>query len=495
MDLANPTYSVLQRRGEPAALVVDDDPVAVRLITAVLSGLGVKSHSAASAAEALHLHDRHGYRLVVADWLMPGASGTDLCKAVRDLGGPYVYFALCTVKSRREDRLEAYEAGVDDFFPKPVDSLELRAKLTVADRILSVHDHLQAQAEELRLAHDKLKGMNGSLLLASRRFAELFNGLPVPCFTFSRDGLIHEWNRFAESVFGMAAHAAFQRPVWDVLGPASDEFWSPDLVNALFSGETLQDREWRFESRSGESRHFSANVLPFENQIGEVVGVICANLDVTDRRAAKLLSDQQMEEIHAIADQLKTQKQALERANDALSRQAITDGLTGLWNHRKFREELVSSVEDHMARGKPLSVVLADVDQFKAYNDTFGHMQGDTVLVRVAEIFRRKTRAGECPARYGGEEFAFIMNGANAKQATERAERLRLAIVGEEWPLRPITVSFGVAEMTADVQTPQGLLELADQALYRAKALGRNQVCTYEHASTQTKRRSEKKAA
>lgn len=486
----------LKRRGSPAVLVVDDDPVAVRLLTVLFTGFGINVHAAKDGAQALLMHRKHRYRLVVADWMMPRMSGTELCRAIRSQGDRYVYFVLSSALSQREDRFEAYDAGVDDFFSKPIDAIEMQGRLIVADRILTMHDSLQVQAQELRDTRDKLVLLNEGLTAASNRFCELFNDLPIPCFTFSADGLIQEWNRFAERSLGLEAYQVVQREIWNVLGESSDGFWSRSLVARLFLGQSVHECDWTLRTREGIKRHYSANILPFEDGHGQIVGAICACADMTDRLAAKMISDREMADIRAIAVQLSSQKRVLEVQNDELAKQAFTDGLTGLWNHRKFREELRAAFVESKASGSPVSVLLADVDQFKLFNDKFGHLAGDDALKRIAAILLREALPGEQPARYGGEEFAILLPGIDATRAATRAESFRAAVAAELWELRQITISLGVAANTSATTTPQQILERADVALYQAKADGRNCVRQSDDAKKlPRRRRSDKNAA
>ncbi|MEA2554031.1 MAG: two-component system, cell cycle response regulator, partial [Fimbriimonadaceae bacterium] len=202
----------------------------------ILENQGLKADHAKTGVEALKKHRERSYRLVLSDWMMPEMTGVDLCRELRHLGGPYTYFVLCSSRGERADRVEAFDAGVDDFLLKPVDRDELHSRLIVARRILAMEDNLQRQFGELERANEKVKAMNASLLLASKRFEELFNGLPVPCFTFDRQGLIHEWNRAAQAKFSIQPQEALQKPVWEVLNDGERPFWTNDVVERVFSG-------------------------------------------------------------------------------------------------------------------------------------------------------------------------------------------------------------------------------------------------------------------
>ena len=124
----------------------------------------------------------------------------------------------------------------------------------------------------------------------------------------------------------------------------------------------------------------------------------------------------------------------------------------------------------------PLSLLMLDVDKFKAFNDNFGHIAGDETLQVVATALQEKARATDSVARYGGEEFIIILPNTGSEGALTLAERFRSYIEKIHWPHRPITISVGVASLTPDISSCDQLVDTADQALYRAKANGRNRV-------------------
>jgi diguanylate cyclase (GGDEF)-like protein len=169
--------------------------------------------------------------------------------------------------------------------------------------------------------------------------------------------------------------------------------------------------------------------------------------------------------------------------NARLAELATTDGLTGLKNHRHFREALATLGSASARHHWPLAVVLIDVDHFKGFNDMFGHPAGDEVLQTVAGLIRGQARLEDVVARYGGEEFAALLPATDADGALAFAERVRSAIAEHPWPLRLVTVSLGVASGIPQPDGPGPLVEAADQALYEAKRRGRDRVVVHR-AST-----------
>jgi len=174
----------------------------------------------------------------------------------------------------------------------------------------------------------------------------------------------------------------------------------------------------------------------------------------------------------------------LERLNELLRAQAFEDSLTGLANRRHFVAALDSEMNRARRHEGEFSLLIADVDFFKRYNDTLGHQQGDECLQRVAQVLKATFgRPGELPARYGGEEFAVILPNCGPDVGRTQAERLRSAMqragfVHPSSTVAPcITLSIGIASARVRAgTTPDVLIKAADGALYRSKAEGRNRV-------------------
>jgi diguanylate cyclase (GGDEF)-like protein len=208
-----------------------------------------------------------------------------------------------------------------------------------------------------------------------------------------------------------------------------------------------------------------------------------ANAEVTqahDRLQERNSELQEMQaELEAQNTELQETQQTLAEANERLQALATTDGLTGLINHRSFQERLETEWARHQRENTPLSLILIDVDNFKSYNDTYGHPAGDDVLRSVAQVLKDIARVTDVTARYGGEEFVVIAPDTDAEGVDSLGERLRAAVECAEWPLRSITGSFGVATSggsSAPIDSPAALIAAADAALYRSKRSGKNRV-------------------
>jgi diguanylate cyclase (GGDEF)-like protein len=186
----------------------------------------------------------------------------------------------------------------------------------------------------------------------------------------------------------------------------------------------------------------------------------------------------------------RTIRHSIERAKtlDALHKLASYDELTGLHNRREMDCHLREGVNRYKRYGRPMALVMLDVDHFKNINDTYGHLVGDEVLRWLGNLIRESVREVDFTARYGGEEFAIILPEMTGRQAFEMAERLRRRINAKNFTLElgtrePISlsvrVSFGIAALPEDTDTAEGLIEAADRGLYEAKRLGRDRTVQY----------------
>ena len=182
---------------------------------------------------------------------------------------------------------------------------------------------------------------------------------------------------------------------------------------------------------------------------------------------------------------------SLERGRllERLNALTIRDGLTGLYNRREMDRLLEEEVIRHQRYGRPLALIMGDVDHFKRVNDTHGHPVGDRVLEWIAQQFQENARSVDRVIRYGGEEFTVVLPETSAGEAYKIAERLRLTIAAQACPIQvsasqapllvSLTVSMGVAELPSDASSQEGLIAASDQALYAAKRQGRNRVVWY----------------
>jgi len=185
-------------------------------------------------------------------------------------------------------------------------------------------------------------------------------------------------------------------------------------------------------------------------------------------------------ELQVIRDLYKKKLREIEVMKEEALLLSYTDDLTGIYNHRFFIQQLTLEVERQKRYTSPLSLLMIDIDYFKHYNDTNGHLAGDQVLKAIAFLIQRGVRQTDIVARYGGEEFAAILINAGRGKALEIAERVRRSVADTRipnegaQPNKNLTVSIGVATFSSSISTLTHLIREADHALYRAKKAGRN---------------------
>jgi two-component system, cell cycle response regulator len=168
--------------------------------------------------------------------------------------------------------------------------------------------------------------------------------------------------------------------------------------------------------------------------------------------------------------------ETLRTKNEELERLSVTDGLTKLYNRRLLMQRLDEEIVRCRRHKRAFSVLMADVDHFKRYNDAYGHLAGDEVLTRVAAILRETTREVDCAARYGGEEFVVVLAETPLQGAVGVSARVQERLAAELFEGDKITLSVGVCEFPAHGDTAQALIASADAAMYEAKAEGRDRV-------------------
>jgi diguanylate cyclase (GGDEF)-like protein len=220
-------------------------------------------------------------------------------------------------------------------------------------------------------------------------------------------------------------------------------------------------------------------VRPLERLTGGATRVSAGDLDVqvpvVDRSEVGYLTSV----FNHMVTRLREGRDALAARNRELQELSITDGLTGLHNHKHLLETLDAEAARSRRLQHQFSILMVDIDHFKRYNDTYGHQAGDQVLARVSALFKETIRSIDYAARYGGEEFLLLLHEVGLDGAMRAAERVRQRVAGEKFGEEPpiaVTVSIGVAEFPGHGETARALIAAADAALYEAKRSGRNRV-------------------
>jgi diguanylate cyclase (GGDEF)-like protein/PAS domain S-box-containing protein len=293
-----------------------------------------------------------------------------------------------------------------------------------------------------------------------------------PCATVVVDtnGIITMVNSETERLFGYGKGALIGRSV---------ETLVPENLRADHSTHRTEFSEDPGARPMGQQRDLVAqrqdgSLFPVEVGLSPIrtpdgLFIVTAIVHLSERKRAE--------------QRISEQAEMLEIANVKLLEMATTDSLTSLWNRRAFLDQLGIQLGQTVRSARPMSVLILDVDQFKPYNDRYGHLAGDEILKGVADVLRTKARQSDYVARIGGEEFGVILPETNSGGYVMLAERFRSAIEIVHWPRRAITASIGATtvEFTQTVPRPQSpefssVLSAADRALYHSKENGRNRV-------------------
>ncbi len=224
--------------------------------------------------------------------------------------------------------------------------------------------------------------------------------------------------------------------------------------------------EWNYKTSS----FISYPIIIDERRIGV--------LNFTDKVGGAAFGRDDLELIHALAPQIAVaiDRNVLREKAGEYEQLSVTDPLTGLLNRRYLEERIGEEIVRSKRHRFSVSLMMLDVDEFKSYNDSFGHPAGDVALRVVGDILKESLRGADVAARYGGEEFAILLPQTAAEEAAQIAERIRRHVEKADLPGRQVTISVGIACLSKEVETPRDLISAADVALYAAKNRGRNNV-------------------
>jgi len=413
-------------------LVVDDVPANVKLLEARLSAEYFDVLTASNGAEALDICSRAECDIILLDVMMPDMDGFEVCRRLKSNPAThYIPVVMVTALDSPADRVRGLEAGADDFLTKPVSDIVLIARVRSLTRLKMMTDELRmraitsleigVQAPERSAVADTGKG--GRILLVDGNYDLLIVSLGLDNF----DGL---------RLCSQARSLERTRHV-PILAIAD-----ADNNARLLRGLEIGVNDYLL-------RPVDKNEL-----------LARARTQIRKRRYTDHLRDNVQNSIEM----------------------AITDALTGLHNRRYMESHLGTLAEQASSRGKPLALMMLDIDFFKAINDNYGHDAGDDVLREFAVRIRKSIRGIDLACRYGGEEFVIVMPETDLHVAGMVAERLRRSIAGEPFAVNKgskrieVTISIGLSTLELKGESVADVLKRADTALYRAKHDGRNRV-------------------
>ncbi len=446
-------------------LVVDDILANVKLLEARLSAEYFEVLTAYSGREALDVLARERVDVVLLDVMMPGMDGFECCRRIKtDEKTQHIPVVMVTALDQPSDKVQGLDNGADDFLTKPVDDVALITRVKNLARLKVLNDEMIVRASTTQQM-----GMgaasNVNWVDAGR------NGRILVVDDHPRSG-----QRVADAL-NSTHKAEIETDPQAALLRITDTAYDCLIISlALSNADGLRLCS---QVRSlDRTRHLPIIILVEPGDDARLLRGL--DMGVNDYLVRPLDPN----EIHA---RVRTQVARKRHSDHLRSRieksveMAITDGLTGLHNRRYMETHLKTLVEQAKVGGRPLSVLVADIDFFKRVNDTYGHDAGDAVLREFAARFRRNTRGIDLACRMGGEEFVIIMPDTEISRAYQVGERLRACIAAEPFHLNSrtqlrVTASVGIASLERTEDTPETLFKRADQALYSAKRDGRNRV-------------------
>ncbi|HUZ34228.1 MAG TPA: PleD family two-component system response regulator [Xanthobacteraceae bacterium] len=447
-------------------LVVDDVPANVRLLEARLSAEYFDVVTAMSGQEALTICERAECDLVLLDVMMPDMDGFEVCRRLKTSPATHhIPVVMVTALDQPSDKVRGLEAGADDFLTKPIAELPLIARVRSLARLKMVTDELRMRvmtSHEIGIESPEREavadtGRGGRVLIVDDRPSS--------------------YERIASTLATEQAVEIETDPNEALFRAAEGNY---DLVIVSLGLENFDALRLCSQIRSLD-RTRNVPILAITEPDNSARMLRGLEIGVNDF----LMRPIDKNELLARARSQVRKRRYTERLRDNVQtsiEMAITDALTGLFNRRYMENHLGTLIEQAAARGKPLAVMVLDIDYFKSINDSHGHDAGDDVLRDFALRVKRSIRGIDLACRVGGEEFVIVMPETDMAVAAMVAERLRRRIAAEPFPISqgsqrlPVTLSIGIAALRGQDDNAAALIKRADQALYRAKRDGRNRV-------------------
>ena len=335
------------------------------------------------------------------------------------------------------------------------------------DEFAALGEEFNKMSGQLKARIDELARERGRLEESVRRLSETFAS------NLDRQGLLEIVVRTAVDALDAGYGRASAREADGHMQERVSAGQPGSFGSAIAAAESAALKSRRPEDASAGGCHALSVPLTPADERDQVLGL------VSIARSGRRFSADERELFAYLAAQAAVSIENV-GLHELVQRQAVTDELTGLFNHRRFQEVIVSEVERARRFSQELGLIMLDIDDFKQVNDTYGHQQGDLVLHEVARVVAENSREIDEPARYGGEEFAIALPQTDLEGAYNLAERMRTAIQGLTIPslagdgeLR-ITASLGVAALPECAEDKDGLIAAADVSLYQAKRAGKN---------------------
>ena len=446
-------------------LVVDDNAANRKLLEARLNAEYFDVTTAASGPEAIEICEKGLSDIVLLDVMMPGMDGFEVCRRLKGhISTAHLPIVLVTALDQPADRVKGLEAGADDFVTKPIDEVHLIARVRSFARLKVVIDELRNRANTTVAlgmiapfgAPNAQDGQRGRLLLVDDRRS-------------SSERILQALSpHHAVTVETNAQEAMFK---------AAEDHVDVIIISLGLEGYDALRLCSQIRALERTRNLPILLIADLEDRSRVLRGL---DLGINDWLSRPVDRNELLARVRTQLRQKRYADSLREKVQQSIEL-ALIDQLTGLNNRRFLENHLSTMLENARVRRAPLTLMILDIDHFKLVNDTYGHDAGDEVLRAFADRLRGIIRGGDLLCRLGGEEFVIVMPAVDVAAATRIAERARLAIeregftIGKSGQTIAITASVGLAERQESLDAHE-LYRQADQALYRAKAEGRNRV-------------------
>ena len=458
---------------ENRILIVDDDKTICKNLKLVLDNDGYDVVAVDKGALAIEQVKERFFNVVLLDLMLSDANGIELLQDFRRRS-PETCFIIFTGYASIPSAIEALKAGAHDYIIKPfdIDYLKLMIKRGIEKQKLvfnnrSLLEYLEKEKQKLGIILQVNRQIGGILNL--EELTDFVAEMAVKIAEAEKASLMIIDESAGELVLKGSKGLDKEKINWRVKIGKLISGWVAQEGEALLVTDI--DSDPRFKTYAKEARYRTKSFVSLPLKIDtRIIGV----MNVTDKIAkTEIFTQDDLRYLSLVAHQTVMQIESI-RLYEKLSSLVIEDSLTNIFNHRHFQEQLQLEILRVQRYKHPLSLIMFDVDFFKAYNDNHGHLEGDRVLKSFAATMKKYSRKVDIVSRYGGEEFMIILPDTDTQGAMIVAEKIKEATraIG-------ITVSGGVASYKVDM-SKDDLVSCVDQALYKAKSQGRNRVCVFE---------------
>ena len=451
-------------------LIVDDEPLNIKLLAAKLQFDNYEILTATGGRKALEIVASNRPDIILLDIMMPEMNGYEVIRRLKSSPETEnIPIILVTALNQPEHKKKGMDAGADDFLNKPVNTLELQARVRSLLKLQKFQEQLKNRLQT-----------ESEFSMASEPDSHVEDDYLKPSVLLVDDNekdirLMRHYLSDLQIELGVAKTGD------DALKMVLKQSWDVILLDLFLPGMS-GSKICKYLKSKDATRNIQVVIITATDDLNNKIR--CIELGTDDF----IVKPVNREEIKARIMALVKKKEYIDRLRmkyDTAVHAAMTDKLTGLFNQAFFKHSLEIEINRVKRHQQALGLLMIDVDNFKRHNDTLGHQVGDDILHNLGGLIKKSIRDVDLAARYGGEEFSVLLPYADTKIAMDVAERIRSTI--ETADVIPesaqssdkVTVSIGVAIVPSDANSARTLIKYADSALYRAKDSGKNRVCHF----------------